>query len=202
MFAVVFTDIVDSTAIANQVGDERWVELLMRQFAQARRLMAEYDQHEVKIIGDSFMVVFRTAVEALDFVLAFHSETGDDSIKIRAGIHVGPARIINDDIYGMMVNYTKRVESQAEGPWIMISEEAKRHIDYEKAARHSKLLFGRPHHVLFKGFDRSQTIYRIAYPGRASEPRGARLMPVASEPVGKSNREPGITLRPRTKLKD
>ncbi len=117
------------------------------------------------------MVVFRSVVDALGFVLDFRSETGDDSIKIRAGIHVGPARIIDDDIYGMMVNYTKRVESHAEGPGITISEEAKRQIDYEKAARHSKLLFSRPCQVLFKGFDRPQTIYRIAIP------RGARERP-------------------------
>jgi hypothetical protein len=50
------------------------------------------------------MVVFRTAVEALDFAVAFYSDTGDEQIKIRAGIHVGPARIIEDDLFGIMVN--------------------------------------------------------------------------------------------------
>jgi class 3 adenylate cyclase len=51
IFALVFTDIVDSTTLANQLGDERWIELLLKHFAQARRLMAEYDHHEIKIIG-------------------------------------------------------------------------------------------------------------------------------------------------------
>ena len=62
------------------------------------------------IIGDSFMVIFRTALDALDFVLALERETGDARIIIRAGIHVGSARIFDDDIFGNMVNYTKRVE--------------------------------------------------------------------------------------------
>ncbi len=160
MFALVFTDIVDSTALANQLGDESWIELLLKHFAQARRLMAQYDHHEIKIIGDSFMVVFRTAVDALDFVLAFHSETGDERIKIRAGIHVGPARVIDDDIYGTMVNYTKRVESATPSNWVTLSNEAKSHVDYEKAARHS-LLKIRPRRAVFKGFSQPQTVWTV-----------------------------------------
>ena len=115
MVALVFTDIVDSTALGNQLGDERWIEVLLPHFAQARDLMNNYDCYEIKIIGDSFMVAFRTAVDALDFALAFHNDTGDQRVRIRAGIHVGPVRIIEDDMYGMMVNYTKRVKGGKKG---------------------------------------------------------------------------------------
>ena len=141
IFALVFTDIVDSTTIANGLGDERWIELLMKHFAQARSFMEKYDHHEIKIIGDSFMVVFRTAVDALDFVLSLHSDTGDDRIRIRAGIHVGSARIINDDIFGNMVNYTKRVESTDNPAGIRLSDAARSQIADEKAQRHDHLNF-------------------------------------------------------------
>jgi len=99
-FALVFTDIIGSTALGNKLGDEQWADLLVKHFAQARKLMSSLDCHEIKVIGDSFMVVFRTAVEALDFALAFYSDTGDERIEIRVGIHVGPARIIEDDLFG------------------------------------------------------------------------------------------------------
>ncbi len=93
IFALVFTDIVESTTLANQLGDEKWIDVLLKHFARARGLMEKkYDHHEIKIIGDSFMVVFRDVLDALDFAL------GDDRIRIRAGIHLGSARIIGDDM--------------------------------------------------------------------------------------------------------
>src|ERR1043165_4569046 len=102
MFALVFTDIVGSTALASELGDEQWIQLLRRHFDQARRIMAKYDHHEIKIIGDSFMVIFRTALDALDFAIELEANPGDVRLAIRAGIHVGSARIIDDDIYGNM----------------------------------------------------------------------------------------------------
>ena len=142
MVALVFTDIVDSTSLANKLGDERWIEILLNHFAQARWLMSGFDCYEIKIIGDSFMVAFRTAVDALDFALDFHANTGDNRIRIRAGIHVGPVRFIDNDMFGMMVNYTKRVESTDNPHWIILSDEAKHHIDYEKASHHAGIRFG------------------------------------------------------------
>lgn len=163
MFALVFTDIVDSTALANELRDEKWIEVLLKHFAQARSLMEKYDHHEIKIIGDSFMVVFRDVLAALDFTLAFHEYTGDDRIRIRAGIHVGPARIIGDDIYGIMVNYTKRVESTKNDFGLRISDVAKTHIENEGAERHSRLRFGRLT-LKFKGFLEPQIVWSVIAP--------------------------------------
>jgi adenylate cyclase len=162
IIALVFTDVVDSTRIGNNLGDENWVDELRYHFMEGRVYIEQYEGYEIKIIGDSFMVAFRTAVQALDFALALHN-TGDPEIKIRAGIHVGPVRIIENDIFGLMVNYTKRVESAATGAWIMLSDEAKRHIDYEKATRHSQLRF-LSSNVPLKGFDEPQRIWRVRYP--------------------------------------
>ena len=163
ILALVFTDIVDSTSLGNQLGDEKWVDLLLKHFKRGRNIIEACDGYEIKIIGDAFMVAFKGAVNALDFVLMLHADTGDERIKIRAGIHVGPVRIIDNDIFGMMVNYTKRVESQGKGNWIMLSNEAKNHIDYEKASRHSELKF-RSAEIRLKGFDTPQIIWRIFYP--------------------------------------
>src|SRR5947209_14938092 len=90
MVALVFTDIVESTTLGNQLGDEQWIELILKHFTQGRVLIEKFNGHEIKLIGDAFMVAFRTAVDALDFALAFHDDTGDARIKIRIGIHVRP----------------------------------------------------------------------------------------------------------------
>jgi class 3 adenylate cyclase len=159
--ALVFTDIIDSTTLGNQLGDEQWIELLLKHFLQGRNLINKHGGFEIKIIGDAFMAAFRTAVNALDFALEFQDNTGDKRIMIRIGIHVGPVRIIENDIFGMMVNYTKRVESQAEdNPVTMLSNEAKSHIDYEKATRHSDLEFI-PKEVRLKGFAEPQKLWIV-----------------------------------------
>jgi class 3 adenylate cyclase len=160
IFALVFTDIVDSSRLANKMGDERWINLLQKHFAQARRLMSGYDHHEIKIIGDSFMVVFRTALDALDFALALEGDTGDARISVRAGIHVGSARIIEDDMLGTMVNYTKRVEGTRSPGGITVSEVAKGEITNEKARRHASLFF-KPLKVPLKGFEELETVWLV-----------------------------------------
>jgi class 3 adenylate cyclase len=109
------------------------------------------------------MVAFRTAVDALDFAIAFHADIGEPRIRIRTGVHVGPVRIIENDMYGMMVNYTKRVESSDNAQWIVLSDEAKKHIDYEKAVRHANLRFELIM-AEFKGFTKRQKIWRVMYP--------------------------------------
>ena len=157
MFALVFTDIVDSTTLANELHDEKWIDVLLKHFTQARGLMESYDHHEIKIIGDSFMVVFRDVLDALDFTIALKEETGDDRIKIRAGIHVGPARIIGD-VFGIMVNYTKRVESTENPLSIRLSDFARKQIADEGAQRHAHLKF-RSIRLSFKGFPELQTVW-------------------------------------------
>jgi class 3 adenylate cyclase len=160
IFALVFTDIVDSTTLANQLHDEKWIEFFLKHFGQARELMTGYDHHEIKIIGDSFMVVFRDVLDALDFALALQANTGDDRIRIRAGIHLGPARIIDEDMFGIMVNYTKRVESTENAVGIRLSDAAKIHVSDEGAQRHRGLQFDR-HEVNFKGFDAPQITWSV-----------------------------------------
>lgn len=163
IFALVFTDIVDSTALANEFGDESWIELLRKHFAHARRLMSKYDHHEIKIIGDSFMVIFRTALDALDFALELEKDSGDSRIIVRAGIHVGSARIIEDDLFGIMVNYTKRVEGSDVDGGITLSDVAKREITNEKAQRHSWLVF-QPLPITLKGFPSQETVWLVITP--------------------------------------
>lgn len=120
--------------------------------------MAKHEHHEIKIIGDSFMVVFRSASDALDFALVVYTNPGDERIGVRAGIHVGSASIVDDDIFGIMVNYTKRVESTENHSGIQISDFAKAEVDNK--GRHGSLRFT-PRELKFKGFDLAQRAWRV-----------------------------------------
>ena len=109
-------------------------------------------------IVDSFMVVFRSASDALDFVLDLYEDTGHEKIKIRAGIHVGSARVIEDDMFGIMVNYTKRVESTENSAFIRLSNFAMTEINND--GQHARLKFN-SRMVEFKGFPQRQTVWTV-----------------------------------------
>jgi class 3 adenylate cyclase len=136
------------------MGDKGWIEVLMKHLAQARSALINYDCYEIKFIGDSFMVAFRSTFEALLFALALFADTGHPKVKVRAGIHVGTVHIVDNDMFGGMVNYTSRVLSAAaaEEEWIVVSDYAKTQIVQELGNKNSDLLFS-DMKVKLKGFD-------------------------------------------------
>jgi adenylate cyclase len=71
---ILFTDILGSTALSNKLGDAGWVERLTCHFEQGSKLVAEHDGYKIKFIGDSFMVAFKTPLNALRFATAFHRD--------------------------------------------------------------------------------------------------------------------------------
>lgn len=130
ILTLLFTDIVDSTAIGIKLGDREWIDDLFLHFSRARLLASDYDCYVVKVIGDSLMMAFRTSTEAVDFALAFIIDTGVDYIGIRAGINSGQVQIRENDIYGLDVNFTSRVQHAVPKEGILISNSVKE--NYEK----------------------------------------------------------------------
>ena len=148
----------------NEVGNEMMNDLRRAHFTHARRLIEKHGGHEIKTIGDSLMVAFRTAVDALNFVLTLHADTGHERIKIRAGIHVGLIHIEEDDAFGTMVNFTARVESQAKGDEIWVSDRVKTDVDEEKANAHKLLEWIEHPNCELKGFPGTHKLWSVVAP--------------------------------------
>lgn len=157
--AIAFTDIVDSTKLATQLGNEAMNKVRRAHFNRGRQLIEKFGGYQIKTIGDSLMAAFRTAVSALDFVMEFRRDTGDERLKIRSGIHVGPVHIDEEDAFGTMINYAARVIGLAEGPEMWLSNLAKDHIDQEKADRHAQLKWHEYPGNLLKGFAGYHTLW-------------------------------------------
>lgn len=186
--ALVFTDIIDSTKLALSVGDPDWIKMVRQHFDRGRELISRHDGREIKLIGDAFMVVFHNAVDAFGFVLGLQEDTGHPDIKIRAGIHVGGVRVIENDIFGIEVNRAKRVESMTKNPMrravrgqrlmITISDPAYTQIANEKDAKHDALHFeGVP--LTLPSFSKQETIwfvYKLNMPQGRLQGRGTRPM--------------------------
>jgi len=159
--ALVFTDIVGSTALGNKVGDEEMARIRKGHFSRARTLIQSFKGYEIKTIGDAFMIAFRTVVEALDFSMEFQRDAGDEHIRTRVGIHVGPVHVEEGDAFGTMVNYTSRVVNAAKGPEIWVSDRAYQDISAENSDRHAQLIWVRHRNRLLKGFGGRHTLWSI-----------------------------------------
>ena len=166
ILALVFTDVVGSTALGNRLGNEAMNQVRRAHFSRGRELVKTHEGYEIKTIGDSFMVAFRTALEAFNFALDLHNNTGHAEIQIRAGIHVGTVRIEEEDAYGAMVNYTARVESMAEGAEVWVSDRAKLDIA-EDAERDRPLRWNLHPNCDLKGFRGKHKLWSLANPKAA-----------------------------------
>ena len=166
--ALVFTDIVDSTALGVAIGDESMGKIRRDHFAQGDRLVQEFDGWKIKTIGDSVMAAFHSIAQALDFARAFLDNPGHPKIKIRAGIHVREMDIEGNDAFGAEVNFAARVVGENKGAEIWLSDEAKSIIERHGAERF-KYLSWKPHQVTPKGFP-ATTFWSVSEPTSPTEP--------------------------------
>ena len=162
--AIVFTDVVGSTAIGEEIRDEAMNEVRRAHFNQSRKLIDKFKGREIKTIGDSFMAAFKCAEGALDYALALLSSTGHTQVQIRAGIHIGPMNVEEGDVFGGTLNFAARVVGAINGAEIWLSERAKEDIDRLGAEQHKRLKWERHDGVAMKGFTGGFTLWSLKKP--------------------------------------
>ena len=156
---ILFTDIVGSTRLSNDIGDQRWIdEFLLPHFDHGLKLVAKHGGYKIKFIGDSFMVAFRSPIKALNFATEFHKNTGHRSIRIRACVHVGIARVIDNDVFGRMVNFAARVLSWKKDDGVVLSAKAYDDLQSEYGEQQAKEYFIRFNEEELRDFKR-QCLY-------------------------------------------
>ena len=154
--AVVFTDIVGSTAAAATVGDAAWGAALDEHDRIAWATSDVYSGTIVKSTGDGLLVYFDSPHSAIGFCRDLRIGLNQAGLRIRAGIHAGEIEVrANSDITGMAVNLAARIEQSAPDAAIYVSSTVR------------ELLLGgetcfedRGEHVL-KGFDRPWKLYEL-----------------------------------------
>jgi class 3 adenylate cyclase len=110
LLTLMFTDIVDSTKRAAELGDQRWRDLLAHHDEAVRRQISRFGGREVKTMGDGFLVSFSgppsSALRCAQEISAAVHELG---IEVRIGVHTGECELTGDDVGGMAVNIAARV---------------------------------------------------------------------------------------------
>ena len=112
---VLFTDIVDSTRRAAEMGDRDWHALLDAHDAVVRSQLVRFRGREVSTSGDGFLAMFDGPQRAIRCAVAIRDAVQALGIEIRAGLHTGECEVRGDDIGGIAVHIGARVSALA-GP--------------------------------------------------------------------------------------
>jgi len=122
---VLFTDIVDATGKALELGDRAWRELLERHHSIVRRELMRFRGREVDTAGDGFFAAFDGPARAIRCACAVVDRVQDLGIDIRAGLHTGECEIADGKIAGIAVHTGARVTANAHGGEVVVSSTVK-----------------------------------------------------------------------------
>lgn len=172
---ILFTDLIDSTRMYNEIGDAPAFGLVLSHFDVLRQMVDEEEGAIIKTIGDAIMAVFRRPVSALRAITRAQkalreAPQGQRPLKLKAGIHSGPciAVTLNErlDYFGSAVNQAARLEGFAGGDSVVITEQVR--YDPEVAAFLATMPEYRaePFTAHLKGFDQSDfDLWRVRREG-------------------------------------
>ena len=119
---LLFTDVVNSTELLARLGDDRADAVRRSHFVALREAIAEHNGREVKTMGDGFMVVFASAVDALGCAVAIQQAASSREVEVRVGLHVGEPTRDGDDYFGTPVVVASRLCDAAAGGQILTSD--------------------------------------------------------------------------------
>jgi class 3 adenylate cyclase len=122
---VLFTDIVDSTQKHWSLGDHGWKKLIERHHVLVREALERWRGVEIDTAGDGFYASFDGPARAIRCAQDVCSRVRDLGIEIRAGVHTGECKLINDKVGGIAVTIGARVAALAGPSEVFISQTVK-----------------------------------------------------------------------------
>ncbi|BBX72416.1 adenylate/guanylate cyclase domain-containing protein [Mycobacterium shinjukuense] len=165
---ILFSDIEESTALNERIGDRAWVKLIGAHDKLVHDLVGRWAGHVVKSQGDGFMIAFARAEQAvrcgidIQHALRRHAKRKrHQEIRVRIGIHMGRSVRRGDDLFGRNVALAARVAGQAAGGEILVSEPVR-----DAVSGCDGICFDDGREVELKGFSGSYRLYAVdAAPG-------------------------------------
>jgi class 3 adenylate cyclase len=121
LFAVLFVDLVASTARAAASGDTTWHAVLDRFEQMVATEVNRHGGRVVKHTGDGSLATFATGSRAISAARALGPLAGELDLQCRVGIHVGEVEVRGDDIGGLAVHIAARVMDRAEPGQVLVS---------------------------------------------------------------------------------
>ena len=130
-----FSDIEGSTRLIQQLG-ERYPDVLLAHHTVLRQALAEHGGNELRTEGDSFFIVFGSALDACSGAAAAqqalqsHAWPEGGRVQVRIGLHTGEATLVGNEYLGLAVHRAARVASAAHGGQVLVSETTRALVDH------------------------------------------------------------------------
>lgn len=118
---VLFTDVVDSTEKAIEMGDRRWRDVLQQHHALVRQQLARFRGRELDTAGDGFFAAFDGPARAIHCACAIAEAVHTLGLEVRAGLHTGECEAIDEKVGGIAVHIGARVAAQARPGEVLVS---------------------------------------------------------------------------------
>ncbi len=112
---ILFTDIVGSTDLAAEIGDDSWRKLVAAHHDAIRRQLREFGGKEIDTAGDGFFASFDQPAQAVRAADAILNEEAKLGLSLRSGVHTGEAELIGPKVGGIAVHIASRVMAAAAG---------------------------------------------------------------------------------------
>jgi class 3 adenylate cyclase len=118
---VCFSDIVDSTARAREVGDQEWHRVLDRLEELVQRQVGRFRGEVIKSTGDGHLIRFDGPGRAVNCARYIVEGARGLGLTMRAGVHTGEVEVRGKDIAGIAVHVAQRVQSLAGDDEVLVS---------------------------------------------------------------------------------
>jgi class 3 adenylate cyclase/predicted esterase len=118
---VLFTDIVNSTTRAIEIGDRRWRELLNSHDRLAAQVVERHRGKLVKSTGDGILATFDGPGRGVRCALVLEEAARKLGLPLRAGLHTGEIEVRGNDVGGIAVHVAARVMGQSGANEVFVS---------------------------------------------------------------------------------
>ena len=152
---VLFTDIVDSTDRARELGDRQWRDLLEKHHGTVRDALVRFRGREIDTAGDGFLASFDGPARGIRCAQAIVDALERLGLPARSGLHTGECEVVGDKLAGIAVHTGARVAALAGPGEVLVSQTVRdlvagSGIDFEDRGLHE-----------LKGFDEPRRLFAV-----------------------------------------
>jgi adenylate cyclase len=157
---LMLSDIADAPAAAEQLGAERWEQLVRDHRMLVEQLVIRHDGQVLKFENDGFLASYNSAHAGLRAAIELQRTfaAGSSSLAIRVGLHSGFVMGNPEQLMGRNVVLAARIAGQAKGGEILISSSAKEYTETDPSFR-----FEERGEYYFKGLHGEHVVYSVLW---------------------------------------
>ncbi len=155
---IFFADIVDSTALTEQIGDDAFRDRARKLDASLRARIRKYEGRTIegKLLGDGVLAAFTSAHAAIGAARRCGAAGEECGLPLHLGIHAGDVIQEDGNVFGGAVNIAARISGESEAGEVLVSDTVRglartsAGVSFEDRGEHT-----------LKGIDEPQRLYSV-----------------------------------------